>query len=68
MKGTLRRKCWVLDSRKALQELELDPALVNDASGNVKGSLVHSLAMETRTSLPKQNGGLSLCKQKKMYP
>ncbi|TRZ08087.1 hypothetical protein HGM15179_019023 [Zosterops borbonicus] len=37
MKGTLRKKCCVLDGSRALQELEIDPALVNDASENVEG-------------------------------
>lgn len=36
MKGTLRKKCCVLDGSRALQELDLDPAPVNDASGNVE--------------------------------
>lgn len=36
MKGTLRKKCCVLDGSRALQELGLDPAPGNDASGNVE--------------------------------
>lgn len=61
MKETLRKKCHVLDGSRALQELELDPALVNDASGNVEGEPGSLTGMETGTSLPKQNAGLSLC-------